>query len=92
MDEVVAGVVMIAVLALVVIVGVLASKGRFRGSLQGPGGVGASVEGERASGVRLRKVRAGGSVVGRGTTVDARGIDAGQDATFEDRPGPDPKA
>lgn len=51
MNEVVAGVVVIALLALVLIVGVLASKGRFRGSVHGPGGAPASrVSGLRACG------------------------------------------
>jgi hypothetical protein len=90
-NEVVAGVVVVIVLAVVVVVAVLASRGRFRGEVRGPGGLGTSVEGERARGARLRKVRAGRDVAGRGSTVDARGIDAGRDVTFEDRGEPGPK-
>lgn len=92
MDQVVAGVVVIALLGAVVVVAVAASRGGFRGDVRGPGGVGASVEGERArQGVRIRRVRAGRNVEGRGPSVDAQRVDAGQDAIFEQRPEQDPK-
>ncbi|MDP9442034.1 MAG: hypothetical protein M3P34_07650, partial [Actinomycetota bacterium] len=57
MNEVLAVVVALALLAVVVVVGVLAAGGRFRGEVRGPGGMGASVEGERRSGVRLKDIR-----------------------------------
>ncbi len=92
MDQALAGVVLVATLAVVVVVGVLASRGRFRGGVRGPGGVEATIEGERSRGVRLRRVRAGHDVSARGATVDARQVDAGNDAVFEDRAEHDPKA
>lgn len=91
MDQVLGALAVVAVLAAVVVVAVLAARGRFRGEVRGPGGVGASVEGERRSGLRLKRVRAGRNVKGRGSSIDARRIDAGQDAIFEEGGDQDPK-
>ena len=86
MDATTAGVIVVAILALVVLVGIGQAKGWFRGEVHGPGGTRASVEGGPPTGVRARKMRAGRDVAARGSTVDARGVDAGQDVTLEANP------
>jgi hypothetical protein len=95
MDAATAGVVVVAILAVVVVVGVARSRGWFRGEVHGPGGAGGSVEGGPPAGVRARRVKAGRDVAARGPSVDARGVDAGQDVTLDANPpqeGDHPKA
>jgi hypothetical protein len=90
-NPVLGGVIVTGVLAVVIVVAVVASRGGFRGELRGPGGTGATVAGERSRGVRLRRVRSGRDLAARGAAVDARKVEAGQDAVF-DAGGEDPKA
>ena len=85
MNSVLAGVIVTGVLALVIAIAVVASRGGFRGELRGPGGTGAAVAGERSRGVRLRRVRSGRDLTARGAAVDARNVDAGHDARLRRR-------
>lgn len=79
MNPVLGGVIVTGVLAVVIVVAVVG----FRGELRGPGGTGATVAGERSRGVRLRRVRSGRDLTAKGAAVDARNVDAGQDAVFD---------
>ena len=83
MDATTAGVVVIALLVVFVVVGMWRAKGWFRGEVHGPGGARASMEGGPPAGVRARRIRAGRDVAARGPSVDARGVDAGQDVTLD---------
>ncbi|MGH9277299.1 MAG: hypothetical protein ACRD12_04235 [Acidimicrobiales bacterium] len=86
MDATVAAVIVVGILALVVLVGVVRSRGWFRGQVHGPGGSKASVEGGPPSGVRARRIKAGRDMAARGPSVDARGVEAGQDVTLDANP------
>ena len=86
MDAATAGVILVAILAVLVVIGIGRAKGWFRGEVHGPGGTKASVEGGPPTGVRARRIRAGRDFAARGPAVDARGVDAGQDVTLDANP------
>ena len=88
MDAATAGVIVLAIVALVVVVGLGRARGWFRGEVHGPGGTKATVEGGPPAGVRVRGVRAGRDVAARGPSVDARRVEAGQDVTLDANPPP----
>lgn len=94
MDPTTAGVLIVALLVVVVVVGVARSRGWFRGEIHGPAGTKASVEGGPPTGVLARRLRAGRDVAARGPSVDARGVDAGRDVSLDANPPQDgrPKA
>jgi hypothetical protein len=83
MDATTAGVMVVAILVLVVVVGIARSQGWFRGEVHGPGGTKASVEGGATTGVRARRIKAGRDVCARGPSVDARRVEAGQDVSLD---------
>jgi hypothetical protein len=86
MDVVVGAVIGTGTLALLAAISVLVLRGPLRFRLRGPGDTGLDLEGTPlAAGVRLRRVRAGRNLRVTGQQVDASGIRAGQDVTFEDR-------
>jgi hypothetical protein len=84
-DVVVGAVIVTGVLALVAVISVVVLGGPFRLRLRGPFHAGLDVEGPPLDGVRLSDVRAGRNLRAKGRRVDARGVRAGQDASFEDR-------
>lgn len=88
MDAALAGVIVVSILAVVVVVGVIRSRGWFRGEIHGPGQSKASVEGGPPAGVRARKIRAGRNVDARGPGVDARCVQAGRDVNLDANPPP----
>jgi hypothetical protein len=87
MDAVVAAVVVTALLVVVAVVALLVVRGPLKLTLRGPFRTGVGVEGKAPTGVRLDRVRAGRDLSAKGRTVEARRIDAGQDARFEDHGG-----
>ena len=94
MDALTAGVVVLAILAVVVVAGVARSRGWFRAEIGGPGNSKATVEGGPPSGIRARHIRAGRDMTARGRSVDARKLDVGRDVTLGTGEGGDdsPKA
>jgi hypothetical protein len=87
MDGVMGTVIVTGILALLTGISVLVLRGPLRLRLRGPGDTGVDVEGTPVVGVRLHRVRAGRNLRAKGRCVDASGIRAGRDATFEDREG-----
>lgn len=94
MDTVTAGVVLLAVVAGVLLLGLARLMGWFRADIGGPGNSKATVEGGPPSGIRARRIRAGRDVTARGRSVDARRVDAGRDVALGTERGGDesPKA
>jgi hypothetical protein len=80
MNAVVVSLLVVVVLALLVLAGIALSRGPYQGQVNGPGGIQASVSGDRRRGLRLRGGRAGRDYRVRGTAdADARDISAGRD-------------
>jgi hypothetical protein len=87
MDLVMAAVVVCALLVLVAVVALLVTRGPLQLTVRGPFRTGVGVEGMAPVGVRLRRICAGRDVTARGRVVDAHGLRAARDATFDDRSG-----
>lgn len=87
MDPLVAAVAVCALLVLVAVVALLMARGPLKITVRGPFRTRVGVEGKAPVGVRLRRIRAGRDVTARGRAVDAHGVRAARDATFDDRGG-----